>query len=50
MPQMRRHTAGRKRNARAPSFPGLQIFHRQGRMREAFETYVAPDYIQHNPA
>lgn len=27
----------------------IDLFYRQGRVREAFETYVAPDYIQHNP-
>ena len=25
------------------------LFYRQGRVREAFMTYVAPGYIQHNP-
>ena len=27
----------------------IDLFYRQGRVREAFETYVHPDYIQHNP-
>jgi len=27
----------------------IDLFYRQGRVREAFETYVAEDYIQHNP-
>ena len=27
----------------------IDLFYRQGRVREAFMTYVAPDYIQHNP-
>lgn len=26
-----------------------ELFYRQGRVREAFETWVAPDYVQHNP-
>lgn len=25
------------------------LFYRQKKVREAFETYVAPDYVQHNP-
>ena len=27
----------------------IDLFYRQGRVREAFETYVAENYIQHNP-
>ena len=27
----------------------IDLFYRQGRVREAFETYVHEDYIQHNP-
>jgi predicted SnoaL-like aldol condensation-catalyzing enzyme len=27
----------------------IDLFYRQGRVREAFETYVREDYIQHNP-
>jgi predicted SnoaL-like aldol condensation-catalyzing enzyme len=27
----------------------IDLFYRQGRVREAFETYVAEGYIQHNP-
>ena len=27
----------------------VDLFYRQGRVREAFMTYVAPGYIQHNP-
>jgi predicted SnoaL-like aldol condensation-catalyzing enzyme len=27
----------------------VDLFYRQGRVREAFMTYVAPSYIQHNP-
>jgi predicted SnoaL-like aldol condensation-catalyzing enzyme len=27
----------------------IDLFYRQGRVREAFMTYVAPGYIQHNP-
>ena len=27
----------------------VDLFYRQGRVREAFMTYVAPAYIQHNP-
>ena len=27
----------------------VDLFYRQGRVREAFETYVAEGYIQHNP-
>ena len=27
----------------------VNLFYTQGRVREAFMTYVAPDYIQHNP-
>ena len=27
----------------------IDLFYRQGKVREAFETYVHEDYIQHNP-
>lgn len=28
----------------------VDLFYRQKKVREAFETYVVPDYVQHNPA
>ena len=27
----------------------IPLFYEQGKVREAYETWVAPDYIQHNP-
>jgi predicted SnoaL-like aldol condensation-catalyzing enzyme len=27
----------------------IPLFYEQGRVREAYETYVAEDYVQHNP-
>ena len=27
----------------------VELFHRQDRMREAFDAWVHPDYIEHNP-
>lgn len=45
---MRAHHAETERNRQiVTSF--IRMFYGEGRVREAFMTYVAPGYIQHNP-
>jgi predicted SnoaL-like aldol condensation-catalyzing enzyme len=48
MPAMHaRHMATERNREIVTRF--VDLFYRQGRVREAFMTYVAPGYIQHNP-
>jgi predicted SnoaL-like aldol condensation-catalyzing enzyme len=46
-PEAAKPACGRSTEEIAQGFKAL--FYDQGRVREAYETYVAKDYIQHNP-
>jgi len=46
-PMHQRHMATERNREIVTRF--IDLFYTQGRVREAFMTYVAPGYIQHNP-